>query len=85
MTLDDISNQIAQIANSRDPIFADAATYLGQAVQTARDGQMSKEELAEILKDFQRQLEITQEMSDLGFKETLNTCINGLMTIISAI
>jgi ketopantoate reductase len=85
MTLDDINNQLAQLANCGDPTFAQAATYIGQATAAAQAGQMSPQDLAEILKDAQRQLDIVQDMSQLQFKETLNTCINGLITIIGAV
>jgi len=85
MTLDEINQQLAAIANSGDPTFANAAQYIGQATQAAQSGQMSPQELAETLKDMQRQLSIVEDMSQLQFKETLNTCINGLITIVGAI
>ena len=81
MTLDDINNQLAALANSGDPTFANAAQYVAQATQAAQSGQLSPQELAETLKDVQRQLEIIQDMSQLQFKETLNTCIDGIITI----
>jgi membrane-bound lytic murein transglycosylase B len=81
MTLDDINNQLAALVNSGDPTFANAANYVAQATQAAQSGQLSPQELAETLKDVQRQLEIIQDMSQLQFKETLNTCINGIITI----
>jgi membrane-bound lytic murein transglycosylase B len=81
MTLDDINNQLAALVNSGDPTFANAANYVAQATQAAQSGQLSPQELAETLKDVQRQLEIIQDMSQLQFKETLNTCIDGIITI----
>jgi len=85
MTLDDINNQLAALVNSGDPTFANAAQYVAQATQAAQSGQLSPQELAETLKDVQRQMEIIQDMSQLQFKETLNTCINGLLLIAGAI
>ena len=85
MTLDDINNQLAALANCGDPTFAQAAQYVAQATQAAQSGQMSPQELAEMLKDMQRQMEIIQDMSQLQFKETLNTCINGLIMIAGAV
>jgi hypothetical protein len=85
MTLDDINNQLAALVNSGDPTFANAANYVAQATQAAQSGQLSPQELAETLKDVQRQMEIIQDMSQLQFKETLNTCINGLLLIAGAI
>ena len=85
MTLDDINNQLAALANSGDPTFANAAQYVAQATAAAQAGQMSPTDLAEMLKDMQRQMDIIQDMSQLRFKETLNTCINGLIMIAGAV
>ena len=85
MTLDDINNQLAALANCGDQDFANAAQYIAQATQAAQSGQMSPQELAETLKDMQRQMDIIQDMSRLQFKETLNTCINGPILIASAV
>jgi hypothetical protein len=46
---------------------------------------MSNEEVAEIMRDAQSQLAILEDMTDLAFKETLNTCINGIITIAIAV
>ena len=85
MTLDDINQQLAALANCRDQTFSDAANYVAQAVQAVHAGQMSPQDLAEMLKDMQRQMDIIQDMSQLQFKETLNTCINGLIVIAGAV
>ena len=85
MTLDDINQQLAALANSGDQTFADAANYVAQAVQAVHAGQMSPQDLAEMLKDMQRQMDIIQDMSQLQFKETLNTCINSLIVIAGAV
>ena len=85
MTLDDINNQLAALANSGDPTFVNAANYVAQATQAAQSGQLSPQELAETLKDLQRQMDIIHDMSQLQFKETLNTCINGLLIIAGAV
>ena len=85
MTLDDINQQLAALANSGDQTFSDAANYVAQAVQAVHAGQMSPQDLAEMLKDMQRQMDIIQDMSQLQFKETLNTCINGLIVIAGAV
>ena len=84
MTLDEINNQLAQLANCGDPQFAQAAQYVAQATQAAQTGQLSPQELTETLQDMQRQLEIIQDMNQLQLKETLNTVINGLILIASA-
>lgn len=81
MTLDDINNQLAQLANCGDPQFAQAAQYVAQATQAAQSGQLSTQELAETLQDLQRQMDIIQDMSQLQYKETLNTLINSIFAI----
>ena len=85
MTLDDINQQLAALANCGDQTFSDAANYVAQAVQAVHAGQMSPQDLAEMLKDMQRQMDIIQDMNQLQFKETLNTCINGLILIAGAV
>ena len=85
MTLDDNNQQLAALANCGDPTFANAAQYVAQATAAAQAGQLSPQDLAETLKDMQRQLDIIQDMSQLAYKETLNTCINGLIVIAGAV
>ena len=85
MTLDNIQNSLAEIANSNDPTFAQFAQQINQVVEQAKSGQMSNEEVAEIMRDAQSQLAILQDMSDLAFKEKLNVVITGLITIASAV
>jgi hypothetical protein len=85
MTLDQIQQTLADIANSGDPTFGQFATDINQVVEQAKSGQMSNAEVAEILRDAQRQLSILDDMSQLAFKETLNSCINGLITIAVAV
>jgi len=84
MTLDEINQQLANLATCGDPQFAQAAQYVAQATQAAQAGQLTPQELTETLQDMQRQLDIIQDMSRLQFKETLNTVINGLITIAAA-
>lgn len=81
MNLDEIQGQLAAMANSGDPTFSKFANDINQVVEQAKAGQLSKEDLAEIMRDAQSQLIILEDMSQLRFKETLNTCINGLITI----
>jgi hypothetical protein len=85
MNLDNIQTVLAEIANSGDPTFSQFANDINQVVEQAKVGQMSNSEVAEILKDAQRQLAILEDMTQLSFKEKLNACINGLITIACAI
>jgi len=85
VNFDDINNQLSMLVSSTDSEFAAAAAQVQNLVQQVQAGQMSPDEFNELLADLQRQLEIVQDASRLQFKEVLNTCINGLITIISNI
>jgi hypothetical protein len=85
MTLDELQQQLADLASSNDPVFADAANNIQLMVEAAKSGQLSSVELKEILLDQQRQLSIIDEMSQLSFKEQLNTILTGLIIIASAV
>ena len=85
MTLDEINHQLAALANSGDPTFSSAAQYVAQATAAAQAGQLSPQELTEVMQDVQRQLSIIEDMSQLQYKETLNTCITGLIKIAGAL
>jgi hypothetical protein len=85
MTLDDINQELANLANCGDPTFANAAQYVAQATAAAQAGQLSTQDLAETLRDMQRQMDIIQDMSQLAFKEKLNTLINGIIFIAGAV
>jgi hypothetical protein len=83
MDLNQLQQQLADLANSGDPVFAQAASNIQQMVEAAKAGQLAPAELREILLDQQRQLSIVSEMSQLQFKEQLNTILTGLITIAS--
>ena len=85
MTLDELQQELADLINSGDPVFAPAAATVQELTEQARAGQLSSAELKEILEDTQRQLSIINEMSQLEFKEKLNTVLTGLITIASAV
>lgn len=85
MDLNQLQHALADLANSGDPVFANAANNIQQMVEATKAGQLAPAELKEILLDQQRQLEVVSEMSQLQFKETLNTILTGLITIASAV
>jgi hypothetical protein len=85
MDLNQLQQQLADLANSVDPVFAQAAANIQQMVEAAKAGQLPPAELKEILLDQQRQLSVISEMSQLSFKEQLNTILTGLITIASVI
>lgn len=85
MTLDEIQGQLAAMANAGDPTFSQFSNDINQIVEQAKSGQMRGAEVKEILADAQRQLAILEDASQLAFKETLNTCINGIIFIAGAV
>jgi len=85
MTLDEIQHQLTAMARAGDPTFSKFANDINQVVEQAKVGQLSNADVAEILKDAQNQLSILEDMSQLSFKETLNTCITGLIMIAGAV
>lgn len=85
MNLDEIQHQLYEIANSGDETFANFASQISTIVEQAKAGQLSNEEVAEIMTDAQSQLAILDEMSAMQFKEKLNTIINGLIMIAKAV
>lgn len=85
MTLDQLQQELVELANSGDPVFAQAAQQVNELTEQAKAGQLSSVELREILEDMQRELSIVNEMSQLAFKEKLNTVLTGLITIAAAV
>ena len=85
MNLDELQQQLADLVNSGDPVFANAAQQVNELTEQAKAGQLSSAELKEVLEDMQRQLSIINEMSQLEFKEKLNTVLTGLITIAAAV
>ena len=85
MTLDEIQSQLAAMANAGDPTFSKFASDINQVVEQAKVGQLSNADVAEILRDAQSQLAILEDMTQLSFKETLNTCITGIIMIAGAV
>lgn len=85
MNLDQIYQELTDLANCGNEQFASAAQYIGQLTQQAQQGQLDPAEYQEILLDIQRQLEILDSMEQMAFKQKLNTCINGLIKIAGAV
>jgi polyhydroxyalkanoate synthesis regulator phasin len=85
MNLDEINQHLANLVNSGDQGFANAAQFVQQVIQQLDNGQMSGSEAQEVLQDVQRQMEIIQDMSQMAMKETLNAVINGVIVLASAV
>jgi hypothetical protein len=85
MTVDELQQQLADLVNSGDEVFASAAANVNLLTEQAKAGEISSAELKEILEDMQRQLSIIDDMSQLSLKEQLNTILTGLITIASVV
>ena len=85
MNLDSLQHELAEIVNSRDPIFATFAQQINEIVEQAKASQMAGPEVKEILEDAQRQLDILEDMSQLALKEKLNTVITGLIKLAALV
>ena len=83
MNQDDINNHLASLINSGDQQFANAAQFVQQVLQQVQSGDMPPDQAQEVLQDVQRQMEVIQAMEQMAMKETLNTVINGVITLIS--
>lgn len=81
ITLEEINHNLATLINCTDPTFANAAKYVAEVSEAANAGNMSADELTEILEDVKRQLSIIEDMNQLRYKEILNVCIESLITI----
>jgi len=85
MNLSEIDIALTELANSGDPAFATAAQQVRELTTQALAGQLSKEELVEVLADMQRQLDIIEDMNQIACKEKLNVVLNGIITLASAV
>jgi predicted ATP-grasp superfamily ATP-dependent carboligase len=75
---------LASISSQNPDVNAAAAT-VNQYTEMCKAGQISPAEYAELIKDVQRQINIQANMAELEAMETLNTAINGLISIASLV
>jgi RNA polymerase-interacting CarD/CdnL/TRCF family regulator len=73
------------INNSDDENTKMVATATNAYTEELRAGNISRTEYAELLLDLQRQITITENMSQFETKQRLNTAITALITIASAV
>jgi len=78
--------EVLHILNNSDDentrIVATATNAYGEEL---RAGNISQSEYAELLRDLQRQITITENMNQFETKQRLNTAITALVTIASAV
>jgi RNA polymerase-interacting CarD/CdnL/TRCF family regulator len=73
------------INNSDDENTRMVATATNAYGEELRAGNISQAEYAELLRDLQRQITITENMSQFETKQRLNTAITALITIAAAV
>ena len=61
------------------------ATATSAYTEELRAGNISQSEYAELLQDLQRQIVITENMSQFETKQRLNTAITALVTLAAAV
>jgi RNA polymerase-interacting CarD/CdnL/TRCF family regulator len=71
--------------NSNDENTKMVATATNAYTEELKAGNISQSEYAELLRDLQRQITITENMSEFETKQRLNTAITALVTIASAV
>jgi RNA polymerase-interacting CarD/CdnL/TRCF family regulator len=71
--------------NSDDENTQMVATATNAYTEELKAGNISQSEYAELLRDLQRQITITENMSQFETKQRLNTAITALITIASAV
>ena len=79
-------NEVLHILNNPDDentrMVATATAAYGEEL---RAGNISQSEYAELLLDLQRQITITENMSQFETKQRLNTAITALVTLAAAV
>jgi RNA polymerase-interacting CarD/CdnL/TRCF family regulator len=73
------------INNPDDENTKMVATATNAYTEELKAGNISQSEYAELLRDLQRQITITENMSQFETKQRLNTAITALVTIASAV
>jgi len=86
MTWSQWETEVLHILNNPDDentkMVATATNAYGEEL---RAGNISQSEYAELLRDLQRQITITENMSQFETKQRLNTAITALVSIASAV
>ena len=80
MSFEESQSLLASIS-SQNPDINSAVEQVNQYTELAKSGQISFEELAELIIDVQRRVNIQSNMSELDAIITLNTAINSLILI----
>jgi RNA polymerase-interacting CarD/CdnL/TRCF family regulator len=86
MSWSEWENEVLHVLNNPDDentrMVATATAAYGEEL---RAGNINQSEYAELLRDLQRQITITENMSQFETKQRLNTAITALVTLASAV
>ena len=86
MTWQQWENEVLHILNNPDDENTrQVATATNAYTEELRAGNISQSEYAELLQDLQRQITITENMSQFETKQRLNTAITALVTLAAAV
>jgi RNA polymerase-interacting CarD/CdnL/TRCF family regulator len=78
--------EVLQLLNSTaDENTRQVATATAAYTEELRAGNISRSEYSELLQDLQRQIVITENMSQFETKQRLNTAITALVTLALAV
>jgi RNA polymerase-interacting CarD/CdnL/TRCF family regulator len=79
-------NEVLHILNNSDDENTQmVATATNAYTEELKAGNINQSEYAELLRDLQRQITITENMNQFETKQRLNTAITALITIASAV
>jgi RNA polymerase-interacting CarD/CdnL/TRCF family regulator len=79
-------HEVLQLFNSTaDENTRQVATATNAYTEELKAGNINQSEYAELLKDLQRQITITENMGEFETKQRLNTAITALVTLASAV
>ncbi len=79
-------HEVLELLNSTaDENTRQVATATAAYTEELRAGNINQSEYAELLRDLQRQITITENMGEFETKQRLNTAITALVTLASAV
>jgi hypothetical protein len=84
MSIDYHQSLLASIS-SQNPDVNAVAQQVNQYTEMCKSGQITTSEYVMLLNDIQSQINIQAHMAELDAMEKLNTAINGLINIASAV
>lgn len=86
MSVENLQEQLIECFNGApDANVQTAAQSANQYTEMFKSGQLSKDEYMQLMTDIARTNEINKSATNIQFMEYMNTAINGLISLASAI